>query len=154
MCDYLTTFTENRGTFLGIRTPDLEGVTSLDHWTVVNNTEHRHPAPETVPSLDHLVPETWGRRRRRRGSSTRRSRVHYTPDQLAGLTRRYGVTTYITMDERAVLARELGLQENQVKVWFQNRRRIYRDAALQQQGALVYEQGDMAPRQEEEEEED
>ena len=53
---------------------------------------------------------------------SRQPRTFFTREQLVRLEKRYSMTTYITRDERCQCAQENGLSEDQVKIWFQNRR--------------------------------
>uniref|UniRef100_A0A914WT69 Homeobox domain-containing protein n=1 Tax=Plectus sambesii TaxID=2011161 RepID=A0A914WT69_9BILA len=57
-----------------------------------------------------------------RKSMKRRTRTTFTNSQLEYLELQFSTTQYATSDDRVELARQLGLSEIQVKVWFQNRR--------------------------------
>ena len=52
----------------------------------------------------------------------KKSRCLFTSVQVKELERRYSVNKYLTIEERPVLAKRLGLSQLQVKTWFQNRR--------------------------------
>ncbi|XP_044760929.1 homeobox protein Hox-A3-like [Coccinella septempunctata] len=52
----------------------------------------------------------------------KRFRTIFTPYQLAGLEREFHKRKYLDQTGRAFLARQLGLSERQIKVWFQNKR--------------------------------
>eukprot|EP00794_Sanderia_malayensis_P005338 gene5338-6008_t len=56
----------------------------------------------------------------------RRIRTTFTRSQLKVLEKRFKSSHYIVGDERKQLAEELGLNESQVKIWFQNRRTKYK----------------------------
>ncbi|XP_066983431.1 homeobox protein H2.0-like [Macrobrachium rosenbergii] len=62
-------------------------------------------------------------RSRRRGGQ-----VRFTGDQTKRLEAWFHVHKYITPPQRKTIARELSLQERQVKTWFQNRRAKWRKA--------------------------
>ena len=53
---------------------------------------------------------------------SKRRRTIFTASQLERLEFEFQQQQYIVGQERRYLARELGLNEIQVKVWFQNRR--------------------------------
>uniref|UniRef100_A0A6G1SEI9 Homeobox protein ceh-1 n=1 Tax=Aceria tosichella TaxID=561515 RepID=A0A6G1SEI9_9ACAR len=52
----------------------------------------------------------------------RRARTAFTYEQVEQLERKFSSARYLTVYERTALARSLNLAENQVKIWFQNRR--------------------------------
>ena len=52
----------------------------------------------------------------------RKSRTVFTSEQLLELEARFNAKRYLSVTERFLLARQLGLSEQQVKTWFQNRR--------------------------------
>ncbi|CAG9772155.1 unnamed protein product [Ceutorhynchus assimilis] len=49
-------------------------------------------------------------------------RVIYTPHQRIELEKEYSREKFVSLRRKILLARELGLSERQVKIWFQNRR--------------------------------
>ena len=52
----------------------------------------------------------------------KKSRCLFTSTQVKELEKRYKVNRYLPIEERSVLAKRLGLSQQQVKTWFQNRR--------------------------------
>ena len=59
-----------------------------------------------------------------------RKRCILTKDQLIGLEREFEGTHYVVGRDKFNLAAKLGLSEQQVKVWFQNRRNKWRRERL------------------------
>ncbi len=59
------------------------------------------------------------------GNSTpmeKRPRTAFSSEQLARLKKEFEDNRYLTEERRRNLALELGLNENQIKIWFQNKR--------------------------------
>ena len=52
----------------------------------------------------------------------KRPRTAFTTEQLNKLRGEFQANRYLTEERRRLLSRELGLNENQIKIWFQNRR--------------------------------
>ena len=52
----------------------------------------------------------------------KRPRTAFSADQLARLKKEFDDNRYLTEERRRALALELGLNENQIKIWFQNKR--------------------------------
>ena len=52
----------------------------------------------------------------------KRPRTAFTNEQLARLRREFDENRYLTEQRRQDLARELQLNESQIKIWFQNKR--------------------------------
>ncbi|XP_075886507.1 homeobox protein engrailed-1a-like [Nelusetta ayraudi] len=52
----------------------------------------------------------------------KRPRTAFTAEQLQRLKGEFQVSRYITEQRRQALAQELGLNESQIKIWFQNKR--------------------------------
>ena len=59
----------------------------------------------------------------------RKQRIVYSYDQLEKLEARFQRQPYLDTDERRELARQLGISDEQVQIWFQNRRRKKKVAA-------------------------
>lgn len=55
-------------------------------------------------------------------TKTRRPRTAYSSEQLSKLENYFKISKYLTRTKRFEVAKELNLSENQVKIWFQNRR--------------------------------
>lgn len=68
----------------------------------------------------------------------RRSRASFTHHQLLELERRFSIQRYLSSEERTKLAYSLDLTENQIKIWFQNRRYKTRRAHLQSKVMHVF----------------
>ena len=52
----------------------------------------------------------------------KRPRTAFNADQLGRLKKEFDDNRYLTEERRRALATELGLNENQIKIWFQNKR--------------------------------
>ena len=57
-----------------------------------------------------------------KNKSLRRKRTAFTSSQLVELEKEFIAKKYLSLNERALLAKQLNLSEMQVKIWFQNRR--------------------------------
>ncbi|CAF2988357.1 unnamed protein product [Rotaria socialis] len=53
---------------------------------------------------------------------SKRPRTAFTNNQLARLKNEFDRSKYLTGERRQVLASELGLNESQIKIWYQNKR--------------------------------
>ncbi|GLH17123.1 Homeobox protein E60, partial [Gryllus bimaculatus] len=60
--------------------------------------------------------------RRERRPEEKRPRTAFSGEQLARLKLEFAENRYLTERRRQALARELGLNEAQIKIWFQNKR--------------------------------
>ncbi|NXL39234.1 NOT2 protein, partial [Glaucidium brasilianum] len=76
---------------------------------------------------------------------TKRVRTIFTSDQLARLEKEFARQQYMVGMERCLLASSLHLTEEQVKVWFQNRRIKWRKQSLEQQQAKLAKMGLSTP---------
>jgi len=61
-------------------------------------------------------------RRKDRTADEKRPRTAFTTDQLRKLRDEFESNKYLSETRRQTLARELGLNESQIKIWFQNKR--------------------------------
>ena len=52
----------------------------------------------------------------------KRPRTAFNSDQLGRLKREFEENRYLNEERRKNLSEELGLNENQIKIWFQNKR--------------------------------
>ncbi|KAM6270171.1 uncharacterized protein LJ264_004502 [Porphyrio hochstetteri] len=78
-------------------------------------------------------------------SKAKRVRTIFTSDQLARLEKEFARQQYMVGTERCLLASSLHLTEEQVKVWFQNRRIKWRKQSLEQQQAKLAKMGLATP---------
>uniref|UniRef100_A0A8C3QP73 Homeobox domain-containing protein n=1 Tax=Cyanoderma ruficeps TaxID=181631 RepID=A0A8C3QP73_9PASS len=67
----------------------------------------------------------------------KRVRTIFSSEQLARLEQEFSRQRYLVGQERCLLASSLRLTEEQVKVWFQNRRIKWRKQSLEQQQAKL-----------------
>ncbi|XP_029780278.1 double homeobox protein A [Suricata suricatta] len=72
---------------------------------------------ESSQDHDHLEEEIQSREDRHR-----RCRTNYTPSQLHTLVEAFSNNAYPGFDSREQLAKEIGIPEPRIQVWFQNRR--------------------------------
>ena len=52
----------------------------------------------------------------------KRPRTAFSSDQLSRLKHEFDTNRYLTEERRRQLSQDLGLNENQIKIWFQNKR--------------------------------
>ncbi|NWU08463.1 NOT2 protein, partial [Cephalopterus ornatus] len=78
---------------------------------------------------------------RAKPGKAKRVRTIFTSDQLARLEKEFARQQYLVGTERGLLASSLHLTEEQVKVWFQNRRIKWRKQSLEQQQAKLAKMG-------------
>lgn len=57
-----------------------------------------------------------------KSAEDKRPRTAFSSEQLGRLKREFDENRYLTEERRRALATELGLNENQIKIWFQNKR--------------------------------
>ena len=71
-----------------------------------------------------LIPGPRSRRikRKERRPEEKRPRTAFSGEQLARLKREFAESRYLTERRRQELAGQLGLNEAQIKIWFQNKR--------------------------------
>jgi len=65
------------------------------------------------------------RKMKKKGDPTpedKRPRTAFNSEQLNKLRAEFQANRYLTEERRRLLSRELGLNENQIKIWFQNKR--------------------------------
>ncbi|AWP12686.1 Homeobox protein engrailed-like [Scophthalmus maximus] len=67
-------------------------------------------------------PRTRKLKKSKSGKEDKRPRTAFTAEQLQRLKTEFQVNRYITEQRRQALAQELGLNESQIKIWFQNKR--------------------------------
>nr|QFQ66887.1 ro-2 protein [Hofstenia miamia] len=87
-------------------------------------------------------------RRQRRNRKNRRERTTFTSDQSVKLEIEYQRSEYITRSRRFTLAEMLKMSENQIKIWFQNRRakdKRIEKAQIDQQLRLMTTFGNVNP---------
>ncbi|KAK8734341.1 hypothetical protein OTU49_006137 [Cherax quadricarinatus] len=77
-------------------------------------------------------------KRRDRNPEEKRPRTAFTSEQLAKLKKEFEENKYLTEKRRQDLARELGLNESQIKIWFQNKRAKIKKASGQKTGLAVH----------------
>ncbi|KAL7291261.1 hypothetical protein TKK_0014868 [Trichogramma kaykai] len=61
----------------------------------------------------------------------KRPRTAFSAEQLARLKREFAENKYLTEQRRQTLSKELGLNEAQIKIWFQNKRAKIKKASGQ-----------------------
>ncbi|NXL87666.1 NOT2 protein, partial [Alectura lathami] len=76
-----------------------------------------------------------------KAGKAKRVRTIFTSEQLARLEKEFARQQYMVGTERCLLASALHLTEEQVKVWFQNRRIKWRKQSLEQQQAKLAKMG-------------
>ncbi|XP_069186957.1 homeobox protein E60-like [Procambarus clarkii] len=67
----------------------------------------------------------------------KRPRTAFTSEQLARLKKEFQENRYLTEKRRQDLARDLGLNESQIKIWFQNKRAKIKKQAKGQANPLA-----------------
>ncbi|XP_070535661.1 homeobox protein rough-like [Ptychodera flava] len=110
-----------------------EQASSFQAYQTMLKTATSTPFPYTemqrnIPTLNQTSGLPFGpaatifARRRRKENRPRRQRTTFTSEQTLKLEMEYHRTEYITRPRRFELAEMLDLTENQIKIWFQNRR--------------------------------
>ncbi|XP_043104249.1 homeobox protein engrailed-1a isoform X2 [Puntigrus tetrazona] len=74
-------------------------------------------------------PRTRKLKKKKNESEDKRPRTAFTAEQLQRLRAEFQASRYITEQRRRALARELQLNEAQIKIWFQNKRAKIKKAA-------------------------
>lgn len=77
-------------------------------------------------------------KRRDRKPEEKRPRTAFTSEQLARLKKEFEENKYLTEKRRQDLARDLGLNESQIKIWFQNKRAKIKKASGQKSGLAAH----------------
>ncbi|XP_054247413.1 homeobox protein not2-like [Indicator indicator] len=114
------------------------------------------PLPPPVCIVCRRVPPAWATRLgdtdfliskcclpifKAKTGKAKRVRTIFTSDQLARLEKEFASQHYMTGTERRLLASSLCLTQEQVKVWFQNRRIKWRKQSREQQQAELARRG-------------
>ncbi|CAL4060291.1 unnamed protein product, partial [Meganyctiphanes norvegica] len=99
--------------FRHMRKHSLEIVMNLRHHQGVRDTD-------VIKTLIKC-PRT-RRIKKRDKKDEKRPRTAFTSEQLARLKKEFQENRYLTEKRRQDLARDLGLNESQIKIWFQNKR--------------------------------
>lgn len=102
--------------FFFLHVPD-HVVTLTNQYLSLTPSIHTNPNP----------PSTTGPRSRKPKKKTtskedKRPRTAFTAEQLQRLKSEFQTNRYLTEQRRQNLAQELGLNESQIKIWFQNKR--------------------------------
>nr|ARO85842.1 engrailed [Schizocardium californicum] len=78
------------------------------------------------------------RRSKHKKSEEKRPRTAFTADQLERLKREFDDSRYLTEQRRQALAKELKLNESQIKIWFQNKRAKIKKSTVGRNGLAVH----------------
>ncbi|CAM5142168.1 unnamed protein product [Natator depressus] len=102
-------------------------------------------APEGMKRTGYLLSKCCFPGFRAKSGKSKRVRTIFSSDQLARLEKEFARQQYMVGTERCLLASALHLTEEQVKVWFQNRRIKWRKQSLEQQQAKLVKMGLATP---------
>ncbi|KAK6028201.1 homeobox domain protein [Ostertagia ostertagi] len=97
-------------------------------WCQSTYTNHRQSSSIPCMGILHQIFGSsifWSRLSENREARTveeKRPRTAFTPGQLDRLKKQFLDNRYLTEKRRQELAHELGLNESQIKIWFQNKR--------------------------------
>ncbi len=125
-------------TLLTLSTPSHITVTSVTSPTLLPfpTPSHATPTSFTTPSFMMWPPTfTFGPLSPPHSSNTsrrRKARTIFTEEQIDHLEKSFEEKKYLSIPERISLAQVLGLTENQVKTWFQNRRTKWKKQLAEQ----------------------
>ncbi|CAB0030457.1 unnamed protein product [Trichogramma brassicae] len=78
--------------------------------------------PSSGPRSRRLKRPSGGAKATSASSEEKRPRTAFSAEQLARLKREFAENKYLTEQRRQKLSRDLGLNEQQIKIWFQNKR--------------------------------
>ncbi|GFY04353.1 homeobox protein engrailed [Trichonephila clavipes] len=119
----------------------------------------RRPGEKTGEGADDDGPRSRRIKKRDKKPDEKRPRTAFTADQLSRLKQEFQENRYLTEKRRQDLARDLKLHENQIKIWFQNKRAKIKKAsgqrnplALQLMAQGLYNHSTIPIRDEEDEE--
>ncbi|XP_075466062.1 homeobox protein engrailed-1 [Ascaphus truei] len=83
-------------------------------------------------------PRTRKLKKKKSEKEDKRPRTAFTAEQLQRLKAEFQANRYITEQRRQTLAQELGLNESQIKIWFQNKRAKIKKAAGMKNGLALH----------------
>ncbi|KZC10864.1 Homeobox protein E60 [Dufourea novaeangliae] len=116
----------------------LEAVQSREREKELGETNDEMASENQLTTGSSRVPGPRTRRVKRsdsRGSGAtpeeKRPRTAFSGEQLARLKREFAENRYLTERRRQQLSRDLGLNEAQIKIWFQNKRAKIKKASGQ-----------------------
>uniref|UniRef100_A0A914CW39 Homeobox domain-containing protein n=1 Tax=Acrobeloides nanus TaxID=290746 RepID=A0A914CW39_9BILA len=83
-------------------------------------------------------PRTRKQKRKEHSDEEKRPRTAFTHEQLEKLRQQFINNKYLTEKRRQELAHELGLNESQIKIWFQNKRAKLKKATAQRSSFALH----------------